>query len=327
MCENMVLQKGGLICFGTPRTLADTGAIPCGDLVAFKPTTFIAVPKVCDTIKKAALEKVEKNPIAKFLFGIAFRDKLKAITEGRDTPVWDNLIFSQFKERMGGNIRLFVTGSAPLNEETHQFLRVCIGAPVVQGYGLTETTASGTVQWKGHRFSTCNVGCVNPCGIIKLRDVPELGYKSTDKPFPRGEILMKGYHVAKGYYKNPELTKEYFLEDGWFCTGDVGQWLPDGSLQIIDRKKNLIKMAHGEYIATEALENIYGQSPFVSPNGILVYGDSFKDDLVAIIVPQTSYLQYWAKKNHIEGTLNDLCNHPKVSFFSLKLNGCRSKRQ
>ena len=86
----------------------------------------------------------------------------------------------------------------------------------------------------------------------------------------KGEIWIKGTDVAIGYFKDEKKTKEVFTEDGWFKTGDVGTWNPDGTLSVIDRVKNLVKLAHGEYVAIESLESIYGGSPFVSPNGICV---------------------------------------------------------
>jgi len=94
-------------------------------------------------------------------------------------------------------------------------------------------------------------------------------------------------------------TDEDFV-DGWFSTGDVGRLNKDGTISIIDRKKNLVKLAHGEYVALENLESIYGTSPFVSPNGICIYADSFEDNIVAVLIPQKTYVETYAKENGFE---------------------------
>jgi len=112
--------------------------------------------------------------------------------------------------------------------------------------------------------------------------------------------------------KIKKKTEESFDKDGWFHTGDVGQWNSDGSLSIIDRKKNLVKMAHGEYVALENLESVFGNSPFVSPNGLMMYGDSYKNNIVAIMLPHQQYLLQWASENNITGSVNELVNNEKV---------------
>lgn len=327
--ECLLLFTGSCIGYGTPRTLADTGAKPHGDLMEVRPTVMATVPRVLETIKQGALEQINaQDSVVKWLFQMAFEMKYRAITSGRETPLWDALIFNRFKQRLGGRSRVWICGGAPLAEETQKFIRICFGIQILQGYGLTETCASCTLQYPFVPFTTGNVGCPVKCGEIKLRDVPEMGYSHLDKPYPRGEIAMRGNHVCAGYYKRPELNKECFDSEGWFYSGDIGQWLPDGTLQIIDRKKNLIKMARGEYIAPENLESIYCTSPFVS--NIMVYGDSFKDDLVALVIPNEKYLTKWAKNNDISGDFKTLCDDPdvrKVVLDSLREIAIKNNRK
>lgn len=136
-------------------------------------------------------------------------------------------------------MKVICAGSAPLSADTHAFIKVCIDCPIIQGYGLTESTAGATLM----ELSDRSVGRVGPPiygGYIKLIDWPQAHYHVTDKPYPRGEILVAGNTVAVGYYKNDALTREVFVEENglrWLYTGDVGEVHPDGTIKIIDRKK------------------------------------------------------------------------------------------
>lgn len=119
-----------------------------------------------------------------------------------------------------------VTGSAPIDAYVLNFLRVAFCCPILEGYGQTETSAGATITNKEDP-SAGHVGGPFPCVKIRLRDIPEMQYLSSDKPYPRGEILFKGPSITKGYYKNPEKTKET-IEDGWLASGDVGMIYPNG---------------------------------------------------------------------------------------------------
>lgn len=168
---------------------------------------------------------------------------------------------------------------------------------------------------------------------MKLVDVPEMGYTSAGA-VQQGEICVRGPNVFKGYYKMPEKTYAFLWlhsqafsaeeidRDGWFHTGDVGQWLPNGSLRIIDRKKNIFKLAQGklylflsscclgEYVAAEYLETVYLRSPYVA--SIFVYGDSLKNYLVAVVVPDFDVLTPAAAAIGVTGTPAELCQNEKV---------------
>eukprot|EP01027_Heterolobosea_sp_BB2_P013813 GEZU01019877.1.p1 GENE.GEZU01019877.1~~GEZU01019877.1.p1 ORF type:complete len:262 (+),score=65.96 GEZU01019877.1:75-860(+) len=143
---------------------------------------------------------------------------------------------------------------------------------------------------------TGHVGAPLPCGAIKLVDVPEMNYFVTDTPCPRGEVCFYGTNVFQGYYNDEERTKEAFPDgDGWLHSGDIGMWLPNGTLKIIDRRKNIFKLAQGEYVAPEKLENIYVRSSLVAQ--CFVYGDSSRHALVAVVVPDPETVIPWARTN------------------------------
>jgi long-chain acyl-CoA synthetase len=173
-----------------------------------------------------------------------------------------------------------------------EFLRVVIGAVVLQGYGLTETCAATCVTEEAD-ICLGHVGPPVPCCEVKLEDVPEMGYTKDDKPYPRGEVCVRGPNVFRGYYKNEEATKGA-LVDGWLHTGDVGRWNPNGTLSIIDRKKNIFKLSQGEYIAAEKIETVYAKSPLVGQ--CWVYGNSYKSFVVSVIVPNAEPLSNICKE-------------------------------
>ena len=120
-------------------------------------------------------------------------------------------------------------------------------------------------------------------------------YMTTDKPYPRGEICMKGPAIFSGYYKRPDKTAESFDSEGWFLTGDVGLVYPNGSIKIIDRSKNIFKLSQGEYIAPEKLENVFVMSPYIAQS--FVYGDSLKNCLVAVVIPEEAEMKAWCAAN------------------------------
>mmetsp|Transcript_3603 Transcript_3603/g.2352 ORF Transcript_3603/g.2352 Transcript_3603/m.2352 type:complete len:137 (-) Transcript_3603:474-884(-) len=135
-----------------------------------------------------------------------------------------------------------VTASAPIDTAVLEFLKICFGAPIIEAYGLTESGGATTGTWINDNVSG-HVGGPGRTSKLRLRDVPDMNYFSTDKPYPRGEVCIKSSGVFNGYYKKKEKTEEAFDEDGWFLTGDVGMIMPNGSLKIIDRAKNIFKLS------------------------------------------------------------------------------------
>lgn len=167
------------------------------------------------------------------------------------------------------------------------------------------------------------------CNYVKLEDVPDMNYFSVNN---EGEICIKGLNVFRGYLKDPEKTQEVLDKDGWLHTGDIGCWLPNGTLKIIDRKKNIFKLAQGEYIAPEKIENIYTRSGPVSQ--IFIHGDSLRSSLVGVVVPDPDVLPSFAAKFGVKGSLEELCQSKIVKEAILedlqkigKENGLKSFEQ
>jgi long-chain acyl-CoA synthetase len=244
------------------------------DCQLLKPTIFPSVPRLYNKIYGSLKAKVDDAKGCKaWLLNKGLNSKLTALRSSAsyNAGCYDKLIFSKMKAALGGCVESMVTGSAPIDINVLEFLKVCFCCPILEGYGLTETSGASSITKREDPIAG-HVGGPLSCNKYRLRDVPEMSYFSTDKPYPRGEVQMKGTNIFKGYYKRQDLTDQCFDEDGWFCSGDVGIIYPNGSLKIIDRSKNIFKLSQGEYIAPEKVENTVIISKYVDQ--IFVYGDS-----------------------------------------------------
>ncbi|PPS18741.1 hypothetical protein GOBAR_AA01801 [Gossypium barbadense] len=261
--EHLIVAVGGILGYGSPLTLTDTSSKikpgTKGDASVLAPTLMAAVPAILDRLRDGIRKKVDaKGGLSKKLFDLAYSRRLSAINGswfgawGLEKYLWDLLIFKKVRAILGGRLRFLLSGGAPLSPDTQRFINICFGTPIGQGYGLTETCAGGTFS-EVDDTSVGRVGAPLPCSFIKLVDWPEGGYLTSNSPMPRGEILIGGPNVTLGYFKNEEKTKESYRVDErgvrWFCTGDIGQFHSDGCLEIIDRKKDIVKLQHGEYVS------------------------------------------------------------------------------
>eukprot|EP01125_Pyxidicula_operculata_P000454 TRINITY_DN10483_c0_g1_i1.p1 TRINITY_DN10483_c0_g1~~TRINITY_DN10483_c0_g1_i1.p1 ORF type:complete len:661 (-),score=182.25 TRINITY_DN10483_c0_g1_i1:265-2247(-) len=281
------------------------------DIQFLRPTLFPSVPRVLNRIYDKINATINSGSIIKkSLFQYAYQAKLNQVkTTGEYfSPLWDRLVFSKIQALLGGRVRMIISGSAPLAPAVQDFFRVCFCCRVLQGYGLTETCATLTIQ-DPDDIGVATVGAPVQVIEVKLVDVPEMGYTSSSNP-QRGEICCRGAAVFRGYYKMPEKTAEVIDRNGWFHTGDIGEWLPNGTLRIIDRLKNIFKLAQGEYVAAEYLETVYLRSQYVMQ--IFVYGDSFKNYLVAVAVPDPDTVLPLAAANGIKGDINEIVNNKKL---------------
>lgn len=282
------------------------------DMAALRPTIFCSVPRLYNRIYAGIMNAVKASGgLRERLFNAAYNAKKQALMNGKNpSPMWDRLVFNKIKDRLGGRVRLIVSGASPLSPDVLEFLRICFGGRIIEGYGMTETTSPISSMDEGDNLNG-HVGSPSPACEVKLVDVPEMNYTSDDKPYPRGEICIRGPIVFQGYYKDEEQTREVINEDGWFHSGDIGLWLPGGRLKIIDRKKNIFKLAQGEYIAPEKIENVYAKCKFIAQ--CFVYGDSLNSSLVAVVSVDHDVLKAWAASegNKYEN-LAQLCNDPRV---------------
>eukprot|EP00258_Populus_trichocarpa_P010881 XP_002319009.1 long chain acyl-CoA synthetase 7, peroxisomal [Populus trichocarpa] len=282
------------------------------DLSALRPTILCSVPRLYNRIYDGIINAVKSSGVLKErLFRAAYNSKKQALMSGRNpSPMWDRLVFNKIKEKLGGRVRFMGSGASPLSPDVMDFLRVCFGCQVLEGYGMTETSCVISSVDQGDNLSG-HVGSPNPACEIKLVDVPEMNYTSEDQPHPRGEICVRGPTIFQGYYKAEVQMREVIDDDGWLHTGDIGLWLPGGRLKIIDRKKNIFKLAQGEYIAPEKVENVYTKCRFVSQ--CFIYGDSFNSSLVAVVAVEPDVLRDWAVSEGIKhDDLGQLCNDPRA---------------
>ncbi|KAI9704793.1 MAG: long-chain fatty acid-CoA ligase [Candelina mexicana] len=318
MFENAILYWGGVMGYGSFRTLSDTSVRNCkGDIRELKPTILVGVPAVWETVKKGIIAKVNLgSPLVKNLFWTAMAAKSFMMQTGLPgSGILDAVVFKKVKEATGGRLRICLNGGGPVSKDTQRFISMAI-TPMISGYGLTETSATGALmdpmEWTDEALGTI------PASIeIKLKDFPDAGYYATNKPHPQGEIWIRGDSVTVGYYNNDKETEEAITSDGWFMTGDIGEFDNNGHLKIIDRKKNLVKTLNGEYIALEKLESIYRSATVVA--NICVYAAQDKAKPIAIIVPAEPALKKIAQENGVQGNgLEDLVHSEKVQNIILK---------
>ncbi|KAJ9564945.1 hypothetical protein OSB04_000911 [Centaurea solstitialis] len=309
-----------------------------GDASSLRPTLMAAVPAILDRVRDGVWKKVDSaGGLSKRLFDLAYGRRLSAINGswfgawGLEKLLWSFLVFRKVRAILGGRIRFILSGGAPLSADTQRFINICLGytnkeikilvfsllklvraqspnyprfyssAPIGQGYGLTETCAGGTFS-EYDDTSVGRVGAPLPCSYIKLIDWPEGGYLTSDSPMPRGEIVIGGPNVTLGYFKNDDKTKEVYKVDErglrWFNTGDVGRFHKDGCLEIIDRKKDIVKLQHGEYVSPGKVEAVLSVSPYV--DNLMLHANSMHSYCVALVVASQPAVESWALQKGIK---------------------------
>ncbi|MFT6504062.1 MAG: long-chain acyl-CoA synthetase [Crocinitomicaceae bacterium] len=253
-----------------------------------KPDVFTAVPRLIEKVFDKIMAKGDELSGIKrklFFWAVDLGDKYNpagnSVMYNFKLKIARKLIFSKWQEALGGNVRAIASGSAALQPRLARIF-LAAGIPILEGYGLTETSPVCTVNsfQRGIR-----IGCVGPV-------IDDVEVKIAED----GEILIKGPNVMLGYYNLPEQTAEV-MKDGWFHTGDIGEFIEGKFLKITDRKKEIFKTSGGKYIVPQAMENKFKESRFIEQ--IMVIGESQKFP-AALVVPCFSFIRDWASKKNID---------------------------
>ncbi|KAF2366525.1 AMP-dependent synthetase/ligase [Trinorchestia longiramus] len=318
--ETALMAMGVSIAYSSPLTLTNNspkimkGTV--GDARMARPTAMSAVPLILDRIIKGVMTNVERQgKITAKVFSLSLRCKQSMnYSAGILSQLLDAVIFNKVKAELGGRLRMLVVGGAPLSTRTHLMIKAMFGCSLQVAYAATETSACAT-SMDVDDCTTGHCGPPNPNTIIKLEDWEEGGYRVTDEPRPRGEVVIGGDCVASGYFKLPAETQQAFYEeDGirWFRTGDIGEMDENGCLRIIDRMKDLVKLQNGEYVSLGNVEAILKTHAIV--DNICVFCDSNQNNTVAVVVPAAEILKKIAaglSKSESQ-SVADLCNDADV---------------
>ena len=283
------------------------------NLAQCKPTVFIAVPRVFEKFYETIHAQMETLGFRRKIFEKALQvgeqvsqytlyQRKVPLALALEYELAETLVFRKIKNAFGGRLRFAVSGGAPLNPEISKFFHHC-GVLILEGYGLTETTAAICVG----RPTQYVIGTVGlPVGDVQLKIAED------------GEILVKSNKVMMGYHKQPEET-EKVLKNGWFSTGDIGEILPTGELRITDRKKDLLKTSGGKYVAPQKLEFMAKDHPFIS--NVVVYGDQKK--YIVCLISLSAKASEKSKqeldeeiRNHIAQVNSQLAGFETIKKFS-----------
>jgi len=296
MADQTALAEGAALGFfhGNMLELVD-------DLKILKPTCIVSVPRLYNRFSNGIQAQTVEAPGIRGALSRRVIDTKKAsmkLPPGKahnQHLIYDRIWTPKVLAAVGlDRCHSMVSGSAQLDPVVQTFLRAAFGNFFTQGYGLTESYAVASFQMRGD-FTTGNIGPPVPSVEICLESVPDLEYLVTDRPRPRGELLLRGPAIFREYYKNEAETTKALEPDGWFHTGDIAEIDEMGRIKIIDRKKNVLKLSQGEYISPERIENVYmGSSGLVAM--AYVHGDPSQSTLVGIFgVDPPAFAQFASK--------------------------------
>ena len=305
---------------GTPLTLVE-------DLKLWKPNFMANVPRIFTKIEAGIKASTidSTSGLTRSLYGRAIEAKrVKQIKndDSGDHFIYDKLLIQKLRNAIGyDKLEFLLTGSAPISPETIKFLKSSLGIGFGQGYGSSESFGGilFALPFKNSSLGTC--GVIAPTMEARLRELPDMGYMLDDANGPRGELQIRGAQLFAKYFKNDEETAKSIDEDGWFSTGDVAEiGAKDGYFRIIDRVKNFYKLAQGEYVSPEKIENLY-----LSLNStilqLFIYGDSTKSYLVGVVGLQPDVASKYVDLSSGDKVVQEL-NKPELrKQILLDLNG------
>lgn len=283
---------------------AESLATIAENIKEINPTMMSAVPRLLEKIYDKLYLAGKKLPFIQrnlyyWAFNLATHYQLEGMSGWMKAKlkVADKLIFIKWREAIGGNFDIVVSGGSAIQPHMASFFSA-IGLPVFEGYGLSESSPVIAVSQRGRhgrKFGT--VGPPLPGVEVKLGE--------------RDEILCRGHNVMMGYYKDPELTAQVIDADGWFHTGDTGKFTPEGQLIITGRLKSIFKTSFGKYVNPQSLESKFTESPFIE--NMIVVGEN-KKFAAALILPDFVYLKSWCDLHKVPYTTNEeIIKHPEVT--------------
>ncbi len=296
----------GYLAFGVSLNFSQSKETFARDFKIVKPYFCTSVPRVLEKMYDFMQERaLDKNPVKRkvilWALNIGQQYGSKGFIYSIRLFVARILVLSQWRKKLGGQIRYMVVGAASLQPEIGRLFSAA-GINIVEGYGMTETAPLISINRYEpgmNRFGT--VGMPIPGIAVKIDEPNEE---------QEGEILVKGPNVMQGYYQRPELTKEVFTEDGWFRTGDIGKFIHQRFLKITDRKKDIFKTSAGKYIAPQPLQTHFTKSSFIQRCLIIGFQRPY---VTALIVPNFEILQAWCKQEHIHWTA------PQFMVYNIKV--------
>ena len=275
------------------------------NLQEVQPTLMLSVPRIFEKIHSNLLLKVESSPMKKKLFywALSVGQSMSLCLQKKQNPsFWlrlkhffaTRLVFSKLHKKLGNRMRSAISGGAPLSPQIIEFFHAA-GLLILEGYGLTETSAAICCNHQeDYEFGT--VG--KPIGDVKIQLAED------------GEILVKSDKVMKEYYKKPGITREVFNKEGYFKTGDIGEWTERGFLRITDRKKDLIKTSGGKYVAPQKIENILKLNRYIS--NVLIHGEGRKYMVALITLEKEVLKKYFNGQEMKFENLKKASENPKV---------------
>ena len=260
------------------------------DIALTRPTKTMLVPRICDLIQQEYQS-----------------ESARRAGEFSDVGALDRAVKADLRERLlGGRLRDVTSVGASLSPELKRFMESCLGAPVHDSYGSTEAAGIILLDARVQR---------PPVTEYKLVDVPDLGYFTTDLPYPRGELLLKAESLTPGYYKRPEATADVFDEDGFYRTGDIMAETGPDQLVYVDRRNNVLKLAQGEFVTISRLESVFVTSPLIRQ--IYVYGNSERSHLLAVIVPTEEAMSRDGLKAALSESLQQVARQAELEPYEI----------